>query len=130
MSVSPSIVALRLAYAASQLPRIGWYMGQGFLMQRLADATRRQDHEFDGQRRERRVNVPDRRQIYADMAALLRQDLANIEAGRIVLTPHAKRPRQARIMQDPVTGLPVLSAGADVPELTGKEIAEILTNFP
>lgn len=55
---------------------------------------------------------------------------ANIEAGCIVLRPHAKRPRQARIMQDPVTGLPVLSAGADAPELSSREIAEILANFP
>lgn len=55
---------------------------------------------------------------------------ARIEAGRIVLTPHPKRPRQARIMQDPVTGLPVLSAGADAPEMSSREIAEILTNFP
>jgi len=55
---------------------------------------------------------------------------ANIEAGRIVLTPHKKRPRQARIVNDPVTGLPVLSAGPDAPELSSKEVEEILTNFP
>jgi ubiquinone/menaquinone biosynthesis C-methylase UbiE len=34
-----------------------------------------------GRRRQTNVHVPDRRQIYADMAVLLRQDLANIEAG-------------------------------------------------
>jgi AbrB family looped-hinge helix DNA binding protein len=55
---------------------------------------------------------------------------ASIEAGRIVLTPRAKRRRQARITQDPVTGLPVLTAGADAPELSSREIAEILANFP
>jgi AbrB family looped-hinge helix DNA binding protein len=55
---------------------------------------------------------------------------ADIEAGRIVLTPHRKRPRQARIVSDPVTGLPVLSAGPDAPQLTNKEVEEILINFP
>jgi len=55
---------------------------------------------------------------------------AHIEAGRIVLTPHKKRPRQARIVNDPLTGLPVLTVGSDAPPLTGKEVSEILTNFP
>jgi AbrB family looped-hinge helix DNA binding protein len=55
---------------------------------------------------------------------------ANIEGGRIVLTPHRKRPGQARIVNDPVTGLPVLSIGVDAPSLSSKEVAEILTNFP
>jgi AbrB family looped-hinge helix DNA binding protein len=55
---------------------------------------------------------------------------ANIEAGRIVLTPRTKRPRQARIIADPVTGLPVLSAGVDAPVLSSKEVEEILANFP
>jgi AbrB family looped-hinge helix DNA binding protein len=55
---------------------------------------------------------------------------ARIEAGRIILTPHKKSPRQARIVNDPLTGLPVLTAGADAPQLTGKEVSEILANFP
>lgn len=55
---------------------------------------------------------------------------ANIEAGRIVLTPHKKRPRRARIVSDPVTGLPVLSLGPDAPVLSSKEVAEILAEFP
>lgn len=55
---------------------------------------------------------------------------ANIEEGRIVLTPHRKRPRAGKIVTDPVTGLPVLSAGADAPPLTSKEVAEILASFP
>jgi AbrB family looped-hinge helix DNA binding protein len=38
-----------------------------------------------------------------------------IEAGRIILTPRKKRPRHVRITSDPVTGLPVLSAGRDAP---------------
>ena len=55
---------------------------------------------------------------------------ANIEEGRIVLTPRKKRPRRVKIMTDPVTGLPVLSAGEDAPVLSSKEVAEILTTFP
>ena len=56
---------------------------------------------------------------------------ANIEAGRIVLTPRRKRPRRVKIMADPVTGLPVLSAGgAHAPVLSSKEVEEILANFP
>jgi AbrB family looped-hinge helix DNA binding protein len=55
---------------------------------------------------------------------------ANIEAGRIVLTPRKKRPHNVRIITDPVTGLPVLSAGTDAPVLRSKEVAEILANFP
>ena len=55
---------------------------------------------------------------------------ANIEAGRIVLTPRNKRARQAKIETAAVTGLPVLSVGADSPELTSKDVEEILANFP
>ena len=55
---------------------------------------------------------------------------ANIEAGRIVLTPRQKRALTARIVSDPVTGLPVLSAGPDAPTLSSKEVAEILAEFP
>jgi AbrB family looped-hinge helix DNA binding protein len=54
----------------------------------------------------------------------------NIEAGRIVLMPRIKRPRSAKIIADPVTGLPVLSAGADAALLSSKEVEELLANFP
>ena len=54
----------------------------------------------------------------------------NIETGRIVLTPKGKRPRQISIINDPVTGLPVLRAGPDADELSSQEVAEILANFP
>jgi AbrB family looped-hinge helix DNA binding protein len=53
-----------------------------------------------------------------------------IEAGRIVLTPRKKRSLVARIVSDPVTGLPVLSAGPDAPTLSSKEVAEIVAEFP
>ncbi len=54
----------------------------------------------------------------------------NVEAGRIVLTPQRQRPRPAKIVTDPVTGLPVLSAGPDAPALSSKEVEEILVSFP
>jgi AbrB family looped-hinge helix DNA binding protein len=54
----------------------------------------------------------------------------NVESGRIVLTPRRKRRQQFKIVTDPVTGLPVLSAGPNVPELSSKEVEEILANFP
>jgi AbrB family looped-hinge helix DNA binding protein len=52
------------------------------------------------------------------------------EAGRIVLTPRKARRRKARILVDPITGLPVLSAGPGAPQLSSKEVDEILSNFP
>ena len=55
---------------------------------------------------------------------------AEIEAGSIILTPLKKRPHKGRIISDPVTGLPVLSAGANAPVLSSKEVEEILANFP
>jgi AbrB family looped-hinge helix DNA binding protein len=52
------------------------------------------------------------------------------EAGRIVLTPRKARRRKATILTDPITGLPVISAGSDAPPLSSKEVEEILSNFP
>jgi AbrB family looped-hinge helix DNA binding protein len=55
---------------------------------------------------------------------------ANIEGGRIVLTPRRKRSRAGKIVTDPVTGLPALSAGADAPVLSSKDVEEIMRSFP
>lgn len=55
---------------------------------------------------------------------------ANIEAGRIVLTPRKHRPHRVKIVTDSTTGLPVLSADPDAPVLSSKEVQEILANFP
>ena len=55
---------------------------------------------------------------------------ANLVSGRIVLTPRRIRSQKARISLDPLTGLPVLSAGCDAPPLTSKEVREILSVFP
>ncbi len=74
-------IAMRVAYGASQLPRVAWYVGHGLAMRRLAKAARRQDGGAAVQRARTNAPVPDRRRLYADMAVLLRQDLANVEAG-------------------------------------------------
>jgi len=53
-----------------------------------------------------------------------------IEGGRIVLEPTRKRARKGRIVKDPITGLPMLTAGPGAPVLTSEEVAAILADFP
>jgi len=55
---------------------------------------------------------------------------ANKEDGSIVLTPRKKRTQRARLVTDPVTGLPALSAGRNAPTLSSKDVEEILASFP
>jgi AbrB family looped-hinge helix DNA binding protein len=55
---------------------------------------------------------------------------ADIENGRIVLTPRRKRSHRVRLVTDPITGLPALSAGPKAPILSSKEVEEILATFP
>jgi len=55
---------------------------------------------------------------------------ASVEGGRIVLTPRKIRSKKVSIIIDPVTGLPVLSAGPNAPTLTSKQVEEILSTFP
>jgi len=55
---------------------------------------------------------------------------ANVEGGRIVLTPRTRRARKVGIVRDPVTGFPVLSAGPGSPVLTSEEVEDMLANFP
>lgn len=55
---------------------------------------------------------------------------ANVESGRIILTPRSRRPQRARIVKDPASGLPVLTAGPHAPRLTHKQVREILADFP
>ena len=75
-----SNLVTRVAYGARQLPRVAWYVGHSLALRRLSEAMRRQ--EGKAQRRPRTdLPVPDRNKIYADMAALFLQDLANVEAG-------------------------------------------------
>jgi hypothetical protein len=41
-----------------------------------------------------------------------------------------RRYRKAKIVVDPLTALPVLTAGPEVPPLSSKEVREILSEFP
>lgn len=50
--------------------------------------------------------------------------------GWIVLKPQRKKTQKGRVVTDPVTGLPVLSAGKDAPQLGSREVDEILAEFP
>lgn len=54
----------------------------------------------------------------------------NLESGRIVLTPRRVRRNKPKIVIDPVTGLPALSAGPGVPQLTSADVEEMLADFP
>ena len=76
----------RIAYAATQLPRLAWYAGHGYVMRQLSAQARRPGREprRDGATTPAQsvnASVPDQRRVYADLAGLLAQDLANIEAG-------------------------------------------------
>ena len=55
---------------------------------------------------------------------------AEVKGGSVVLTPRKKRPRKAKIIIDPRTGLPAFTLGPDAPILTSKEVQEILSDFP
>jgi len=55
---------------------------------------------------------------------------ARVQGEHIVLTPQRARRRNARIVRDRVTGLPVLTAGADAPKLTNAQVHEALADFP
>ncbi len=54
---------------------------------------------------------------------------ASVEGGGIVLTPRKKRGRKVRIIKDPITGFPVLTAGPNAPILTSEQVKEILADF-
>ena len=74
-------LATRAAYGAAQLPRVAWYVGHAVAMRRLERAVR--EEEGGSARPRPRTNrpIPGRDRLFADMAALFRQDLANVEAG-------------------------------------------------
>jgi AbrB family looped-hinge helix DNA binding protein len=55
---------------------------------------------------------------------------AKVEGERIVLTPQRKRLKEARIVIDPVSGIPAATLGPGAPVLTSKEVEEILSDFP
>lgn len=53
----------------------------------------------------------------------------HLEAGRIVLTPRREHAGRAKIVSDPVTGLPVLRLSKGAPVLSSKQVDEILADF-
>jgi AbrB family looped-hinge helix DNA binding protein len=55
---------------------------------------------------------------------------ASVEGGCIVLTPRKRHSKKVRIIKDPITGMPVLTAGPNAPILTSKEVSEMLADFP
>ena len=55
---------------------------------------------------------------------------AELEGERIILIPRKALRGSARIIKDPVTGLPVLTAGADAAKLTSEQVREVLADFP
>jgi ubiquinone/menaquinone biosynthesis C-methylase UbiE len=81
MANSLSRFATRVAYGASQLPRVAWYIGHNAVMRRLSDAARQRAGESTRPRGHTDAPVPQRSRLYADMATLFRQDLANVESG-------------------------------------------------
>jgi ubiquinone/menaquinone biosynthesis C-methylase UbiE len=81
MTNSLSRIAMRVAYSAIQLPRVAWYVGHSLAVRQLAKAARRRNGAAARKRAHTNAPVPDRRRLYVDMAVLLRQDLANVEAG-------------------------------------------------
>ncbi len=54
---------------------------------------------------------------------------ARVEGDRIVLIPRRIRLKKSRIVDDPITGLPVLMAAPGAPILTSTEVEEILAQF-
>ncbi len=55
----------------------------------------------------------------------------DVKAGRIVVSPLRKKSRRkARIITDPITGLPVLTLDPGAPVLSSKEVKDLLEFFP
>jgi ubiquinone/menaquinone biosynthesis C-methylase UbiE len=88
-----SRIVTRASYGISQLPRVAWYVGHGVALRRLSQAAQRKEaaQQSDAAPKNSRATtrrraktdapVPDRSRLYADMAELFMQDLANVEAG-------------------------------------------------
>jgi len=81
MTTPVASLATRLAYGASQLPRVAWYVGHGYAMRYIAGEVRRREGEAARPRARTDKPVPDRSRLYADMARLFQRDLENVEAG-------------------------------------------------
>jgi AbrB family looped-hinge helix DNA binding protein len=53
-----------------------------------------------------------------------------VEQDRIVLTAPMKKRYKARIIEDPITGFPVIDVGPDAPILTSEMVRDLLVDFP
>ena len=71
----------RVVYGARQLPRIAWYVGHSLVLRELIDAVGKREDPKVGGHVHTNAPAPGRKHIYADMAKLFLQDLANVEAG-------------------------------------------------
>jgi hypothetical protein len=81
MSDPLSRLAIRVAYATRQLPRMAWYAGHLYIMRLLAEQTRQRESD-----RARPKPPSDSRldqRLKVNLAALLEQHLANVEVGPI-----------------------------------------------
>ena len=54
----------------------------------------------------------------------------SVEKNRIVLTAPERKHFTARIIEDPITGFPVIDAGPDAPVFTSEMVRELLVDFP
>ena len=54
----------------------------------------------------------------------------SVEKDRIVLTAPTRKHFTPRIIEDPITGLPVIDAGPDAPVLTSEMVRDLLVDFP
>jgi ubiquinone/menaquinone biosynthesis C-methylase UbiE len=79
MSDPLSRLATRIAYATRQLPRMAWYAGHLYVLHRLAERIRQREGE--SARSKPRSDPRLDRRLNDDMEALLKRDLANVEAG-------------------------------------------------
>lgn len=74
-----SRLAMRVAYASRQLPRLAWYSGHLYVLRRLAEQVRQQEGESG--RPKQRADPRLAQRLDRDMAELFEQDLANVQAG-------------------------------------------------
>ncbi|MGB9018401.1 MAG: hypothetical protein WCC77_12205, partial [Pseudolabrys sp.] len=65
MSTPLSRLVTRVAYGASQLPRVAWYVGHSLAVRRFSEATGRQEGQKARRRPRTDLPVPDRNKIYA-----------------------------------------------------------------
>ena len=71
----------RLSFAASQAGRVAWYAGHGAAMRQAVKRIDAQFPDTPPKIRKPQGPVPSTRRMLADIAALLKRDLENVEAG-------------------------------------------------